>query len=156
MSITIKLLAEQPEATPPLAQLWYDELGKQWIPNASVEKAQATYAAHVNRDIMPLTYVAFQQQQAVGMISLRDNDGIRPDLAPWIGSLIVAKAARRQGLGEKLIEVAKQHARQAGYDKLYLFALDPSLPAWYQRLGWQTIGMDKLYHHPVTVMETTI
>jgi hypothetical protein len=38
-------------------------------------------------------------------------------------------------------------------EKLYLFAFDPTLPAYYERLGWRKIGMDEFKSHHVTVME---
>jgi hypothetical protein len=34
-----------------------------------------------------------------------------------------------------------------------LFAFDPAVPKYYERLGWKKIGMDEFKSHPVTVME---
>lgn len=39
-----------------------------------------------------------------------------------------------------------------GFKNLYLFAFDPTIPEYYSRLGWRTIGMDEFKGHPVTVM----
>lgn len=153
LDLEIELLAHHPEHVPALAKLWFNELGKQWIPNSSVERAEQTYQEHLNSEDLPLTLVAIDGNNPIAMVSLRDNDGIREDLTPWLGSLIVHPDYRRIGVGEKLIDLTKHLARSMGYEKLYLFALDPALPDWYQRLGWKKIGMDKLYHHPVTVME---
>lgn len=154
--LEFKLLADCPEQIPALAQLWLSEIGTSWIPNASLEGAIETYLTHLNRKTMPLTFVALHDGVAVAMASLRDNDGIREDLTPWLGSLIVDPAYRRQGLGEYMIELTIQHAKKLGFAKLYLFALDQTIPEWYQKLGWATIGTDQLYHHPVTVMQLTI
>ena len=38
----------------------------------------------------------------------------------------------------------------------YLFAFDPTIPEYYGRLGWRTIGMDEFKSHPVTVMEVAL
>lgn len=152
----IKLLADCPEHVPALAQLWYSELGQEWIPKSSVAKAVTVYNEHLNTDAMPLTYVAIINNEPIGMVSLRDNDGIRDDLTPWLGSLIVHPDYRSQGIGNMLIEVTKQRASEMGYTTLYLFALDRMIPNWYKKLGWHYIGMDKLYHHPVTVMEIEV
>lgn len=37
-----------------------------------------------------------------------------------------------------------------------LFAFDPTMPEYYERLGWRKIGMDELKSHPVTVMEVEL
>jgi len=156
LKLEIKLLADCPEYIPQLAQLWFNEIGKQWIPNASVERAMETYKTHLNHESMPLTFVAIVDNNPVAMTSLRENDGIREDLTPWLGSLIVHPYFRRQRVGERLIDLTKERARAMGYEKLFLLALDPSIPNWYTRLGWLYIDTDKLYHHPVTVMEINV
>ncbi len=87
------------------------------------------------------------------MCSLRENDGIRPDLMPWLGSLVVDPNYQKQGIGKQLIDATKEKAKQLGFKQLFLFALDPLIPNYYQTLGWQTIGMDQFKGNPVTVME---
>lgn len=156
INLEIKLLVQCPEHIPSLAQLWFDEIGRHWIPNASLEHAEKTYTAHMNSERLPLTLVAVLNGKPIGMASLRENDGIREDLTPWLGSLIVHPDYRRQGVGEELINLVKDRARQMGFEKLYLLALDPGIPEWYKRLGWTYIDTDKLYHHPVTVMEIEV
>lgn len=153
LDLEIELLADYPEHIPELSKLWFNELGQKWIPNASVERAVETYTNHLNSENLPLTFIVLENKKPIAMVSVRDNDGIRDDLTPWLGSLIVHPDYRCLGVGEKLIELSKQLAKSMSFNKLYLFALDPDLPDWYQRLGWKKIGMDKLYHHPVTVME---
>ena len=152
----IQLLADCKEHIPALSQLWFDELGQKWIPNASIERAQVVYQTHLNKDQLPLTWVAIYQDHPIGMVSLRSNDGIREGLMPWLGSLIIHPDYRRQKIGEKLIEVTKENAKKMGYQTLYLFALDLTIPTWYTKLGWESIGVDQLYHHPVTVMKINL
>lgn len=154
--LEIKLLADCPHQIPQLAQLWFDELGRIWIPNASAEHAIQVYETHINTQHLPLTFVATHGEHPIAMVSLRNNDGIRADLTPWLGSLIVHPHYRRKKIGETLIHITKQCAKAMGFEKLYLFALDPNLPDWYTRLGWQMIGMDTLHQHPVTVMEIEV
>ncbi len=38
----------------------------------------------------------------VGMVSLRNNDGIRRDLTPWLGSLVVNPAYRQRNVGNTI------------------------------------------------------
>lgn len=151
--IDIKLLADCPYCVPELARLWFSEIGERWIPNANVEKAKQKYIEHMNSDELPLTFVAIDKHQPIGMASLRANDGIRDDLTPWLGSVIVKPDYRQQGIATALIEKVKQQAQDMGFDKLYLFMLDHALLNWYKKIGWQVIGHDQLFEHPVIVMK---
>lgn len=154
--LNVKLLADCKEHIPALAKLWYDELGKKWVPKASVKSAIETYTEHCNRKETPLTLVAEYNGQPIGMVSLRDNDGIRPDLAPWLGSLIVHPDYRQMGFGELLVEKTLQQALKMGFTRLYLFVLDATLPEWYKQLGWMDVAKDHYHQHPVTVMEIAL
>ncbi len=55
-----------------------------------------------------------------------------------------------------LIDVTVLKAKELGFEKLYLFAFDPTIPEYYERLGWKQIGMDEFKSHPVTVMEVEL
>jgi GNAT superfamily N-acetyltransferase len=151
-AIEVKLLADCQEFIPQLAVLWYEGISKHWVPTASVVRAQENLKKHLNRDSFPLTFVAIYQGQPVGMASLRDNDGIRDDLTPWLGSLVVLPDYQSYGIGKLLIDRIKECANTAGFKKLYLLAFDSAIPTWYTQLGWQEIGDDHLFGHPVAVM----
>ncbi|MDP3560391.1 MAG: GNAT family N-acetyltransferase, partial [Legionellaceae bacterium] len=71
-------------------------------------------------------------------------------------SLIVDSAYQKKGIGGMLIDATKQKAIEMHFEKLYLFAFDPTLPVYYARFGFNKIGMDEFKGHPVTVMETTL
>lgn len=154
--IEIKFLTECKDQIPDLAILWYEQISKHWVPNASIERAKENLLKHTNQNQMPLTLVALQNGKAVGMASLRENDGIRSDLAPWLGSLVVDPNYRQQKIGERLINAIKQVALKFGYKKLYLLAFDSTIPNWYAKLGWQPISDDRLFGHTVAVMDTEL
>lgn len=156
LDLEIKFLSECPEYIPSLAQLWFSEIGKPWIPNANIAKAEQTYREHANADKLPLTFVAIYDNQPIAMASLRTDDGLGEHFTPWFGSLIVHPDYRRKGVGETLIDFSKWQAKRMGFNKLHLLALDPTLPNWYAKLGWKFVGMDKLFQHPVTVMAIDI
>lgn len=151
--IKIDLLKNQLHTLPDLAQMWHEGLGRMWLPDVSIAEALRRFSAHANADKMPLTFVALHEGQAVGMCSLRENDGIRPDLTPWLGSLAVRADFRQQGIARKLIAVVKQEAKKMGFSALYLFTFDLSIPHYYESLGWQIIDSDHFKGHPVTVMK---
>jgi N-acetylglutamate synthase-like GNAT family acetyltransferase len=101
---------------------------------------------------MPLTLVALEDGKPVGMASLRETDGIRPGVSPWLGSLVVNPEYRGKRYGQGVIDAVKSQARLLGHETLYLLAFDPTIPDWYASLGWQNIGYDELFGHRVTVM----
>jgi len=55
-----------------------------------------------------------------------------------------------------LVDAAVEKAKELGFEKLYLFALDPTIPEYYRRLGWKKIDMDEFKSHPVTLMEISL
>lgn len=154
--IEIKLLADFLQHIPALAEIWHEQISRHWVPNASVEKAKQNLIKHANDEQLPMTFVALDNDQPVGMASLRENDGIQPDRTPWLGSLVVDPAYRKQKIGEKLIDVVKQRAALLGYPKLYLLAFDETISTWYTSLGWKSIGTDELFGHSVAVMDINL
>lgn len=151
--IKIDLLKNHPGAIDLLAKIWYQVLGSIWVPDIPIDRVKQRFVEHLNGDSIPLTFVALLNDKPVGMSSLRESDGIRPDLMLWLGSLVVAPDYQKQGIGEKLINATKEKARQLGFEQLFLFAFDPTIPEYYRKLGWQKIGLDHFTEHPVTVME---
>lgn len=147
------LLKNHPESIPELVRIWHEVLGSIWVPDVSLEQVEKNLNNHLNEDGLPLTYVAFYDQKPIGMCSLRITDGILPELTPWLGSLVVYPRFQNQGIGKQLIDLIKQKAQQLGFQKLYLFAFDPTIPDYYKRLGWKIIGTDIFKNQPITIME---
>jgi len=151
--ITIDLLKNHPESIARLAAIWHEVLGKIWAPDVMIQSVMQKYTNHLNENILPITFVALDGVTPVGMCSLRENDGIMPNITPWLGSLVVDPAYQKQGIGNMLIDATKNKAKTLGFEKLYLFAFDPTIPDYYAKHGWCTIGMDEFKGHKVTVME---
>ncbi len=156
MNIRIAYLKNRPDAIPALANIWHSVLGRIWVPDIPIERIEQRFCEHLNNESLPITFVAFDGDKLVGGVSLRENDGIRPDLMPWLGSLVVDAAYQKRGIGGLLIDATKQKAIELQFEKLYLFAFDPTLPNYYERHGFNHIGMDSFKGYAVTVMETTL
>jgi len=150
--IKIDLLKNHPEVIPELSNIWHEVLGKIWMPEIGIEEIEFLYYEELTRD-MPLTYIALDGDISVGSCTLQLNDTVRPDLGPWIESLVVDPKYQKQGIGKMLLDVTAEKAKELGFEKLYLFAFDPTIIKYYQRFGWKTIGMDEFKSYPVTVME---
>lgn len=152
----IDLLKNHPEAVPQLAHIWHEVLGKIWLPDLPIEYINGLIGSWVNEDSLPLAHVAIIDGEVIGIASLQAECGIRPDLTPWLGSLIVDPKYQKQGIGKMLIDATVQKAKELGFEKLHLFTFDPALPKYYERLGWKSIGMDEFRDHPVTVMQVEL
>lgn len=152
--IKIELLKNHPLTIPAIAHIWHDVLGKIWMPEIGIEEIESGYYEELNEDL-PLAYVALYDGIPVGTCSLQSDGGIRPDLKPWLGDLVVDAKYQKQGIGKLLLDAAKTKAKELGYAKLYLFTFDPTTAEYYQRLGWVKIGNDEFKSKPVTVMEIT-
>lgn len=150
--IKTDLLKNHPLAIPILANIWHEVLGKIWMPDIGIEEIESLYYEELKQD-MPITYIALYGAIPVGSCTLQLNDDVRPDLGPWIGDLVVDPKYQKQGIGKMLIDVTAKKAKELGFEKIYLFAFDPTIPEYYQRIGWKKIGMDEFKSHPVTVME---
>jgi GNAT superfamily N-acetyltransferase len=150
--IKIDLLKNHPEAIPELSNIWHEVLGKIWMQEIGIEEIESLYYEELNQG-MPLTYIALYGETSVGSCTLELNCDIRPDLGPWIGDLVVDPKYQKQGIGKMLLNVAVEKAKELGFERLYLFTFDPTIPEYYRRLGWKIIGMDEIKYHPVTVME---
>ncbi len=153
--IIIDLLKNHPASIPKCAEIWHEVLGKIWCPGIRIEEIESWYYERLNHD-MPLAYVALYDDVPVGTCSLQLNEGIRSDLAPWLGDLVVARPYQKQGIGKMLSDASKKKAAELGFRKLYLFAFDQITSDYYTRLGWKKIGMDEYKLHPVTVMEVML
>lgn len=150
--ITIERLKKHPESIPRCAEIWHEVLGKIWMPEFGIEEIESLYYEELKHD-MPLTYIALDGGIPVGSCTLELNGSIRPDLGPWIGDLVVDPKYQRQGVGKMLLNATIEKAKELGFEKVYLFAFDPTIPEYYGRLGWRKISMDEFKSHPVTVME---
>ncbi|PIK38085.1 putative N-acetyltransferase 6-like [Apostichopus japonicus] len=76
-----------------------------------------------------------------------------------IETVVIQKERRGQGLGRKLIELAEDHARNQGYDAIYLFTTDKE--KFYERLGYDyckpvnTLGAQMLENCAVEMKTNT-
>ncbi len=154
MPITIKYLAQHPEFIPICANWAFSSWGK-YNPEASLQKSIDGFTKHCQQDALPLTLIATLDDQLVGMVSLRNDDGMKNEFLPWLGSLYVAEDFRRNQIAQKLIEASKIKALELGYKQLYLLTFTEELSAWYACLGWSFVKRDILFENSVIIMQTT-
>lgn len=151
--ITIDLLRNHQDIIPQVAKLWWDGFGSMWQPDISVDEIESFYLNEMEAEELPITFVALDNGIPIGMCSLSANDGIRPDLTPWLASAFVDEAYRGTGVGKQLVMAILKQARTLGFPSLYLYIFEQSLSDYYARFGFQQIAVDTYDNLPVIVMQ---
>jgi len=108
--VRISYLIEHPEYIPQLAQWLFQEWGS-ILRDETLEARIDKLMAHLNRDRLPIAWVAHANGQLLGTAALRvhDLEG-REDLTPWLGGVFVAARFRRRGIGAALCRTVEDKA----------------------------------------------
>ena len=132
--IQIDYLADHPKLISQLSPMLLEQW-REMLPEDTIATREAKLRRHLNRDTLPIAWVAHVDGAACGMAALREQDlhGYQ-DRTPWLGGVFVAEPFRRHGLGAALCQTVETNARAMGYTTLYLFTLDKQ--DWYVRQGW--------------------
>src|ERR1041385_4998794 len=98
----ISYLIEYPQYIPKLAQ-WLFEEWSAILGEKTLETRIGKLNAHMNRDQLPIAWIAHADGELLGTAALRvhDLEG-REDLTPWLGGVYVGKQFRRRGIGQAL------------------------------------------------------
>ena len=90
-----------------------------------------------HKDALPVRFVAKAGIKCVGTVSLVQNDLLYRDYAPWLASLYVDPAHRKQGVGRALVDRAKAAAASMGFSDIYLRTEHAG--GYYEKLGWEYV-----------------
>src|SRR5687767_12778341 len=109
------------------------------IPEDTLADRVAKFERHMNRDVLPIAWVAYRGDSLLGTAALRprDLDGWN-HLTPWLGGVYVLPAHRRNGVGAALCGRVEDEARGRGYDQIFLFTRDRQ--SWYRSMGWALLA----------------
>ncbi|PPU39556.1 MAG: N-acetyltransferase [Oxalobacteraceae bacterium] len=131
----IACVADTPELLPAIARAHLQAFGS-LLPDWNFDEALSELRSHTRDGVIPTTWVALDQAQWLGSVSLLENDDARIwQWSPWLASLYVHRQARGQGIGGALVTHCVQAAARMGVPALYLYC-QPALAPYYQRLGW--------------------
>src|SRR6185436_12693110 len=117
--VRIGYLIEHPEYIPQLAQWLFEQWGA-ILGEKTIEARIKKLNAHMNRDELPIAWVAHANGQLLGTAALRvhDLEG-REDLTPWLGGVFVGSQFRRRGIGASLCTRVEDEARSRKIETLY-------------------------------------
>ncbi len=156
MNLIIEPLNNHPAAIPVAAEWHFREWGHT-DPGGTLESWTAGMAQHAGASEIPGKLVALSGGRPVAVVCLVRDDmpgyGPAAGLTPWIKGLYVAPAARRQGIGARLVRRCEAWAASLGHRDLYLYTQrDSPAQSLYESLGWQIIGTGHFEEIDVTVM----
>lgn len=146
----IEWIGDCPACVPILAR-WHVAAFADVLATWTIDEAAFELRGHVARLAVPTTWVAFEEDQVVGSVSLLNSDLPAPDrYAPWLATLFVAPQASGRGIGASLVRRAVAEATTLGLPALHLWT--PKHADFYSRLGWQSLGAERYGGIAVTLM----
>jgi GNAT superfamily N-acetyltransferase len=150
----ITYLADHPEYLPIVARWAHGKWGHR-PPARTVEQTEAGFRTRLNRDHIPLTLIALEGEQPLGMASIFVQDmSIRPELTPWLAAVFVAPDQRGKGIGSALVQAIEAKAHELGVTRLYLFT--PDKQSFYARLGWSPVEWAEYRTERVLIMQKAL
>jgi GNAT superfamily N-acetyltransferase len=147
----IEPLANCPEAISTLAQWICDEWPYEGRTRGEIE---TQLRENLNRDRLPITWIARSGEDVIGTVSLDLSDLPLPayaELSPWLASLYVIAPARGRGVGLALVNHALDFARSRSIATVYLWT--PGSTKLYEKCGWKIFGASSYADRPITLMQ---
>lgn len=94
-------------------------------------------------------FVAKVDQKIAGSVQYEDQDG-----TAYLSQMASLPTYRSQGIGKKLLRAAEESAKQEGFAKIQLTAMnEKGLPAYYEKQGYIEVGTKKRPTYTLTIME---
>jgi hypothetical protein len=158
-SLRLELLKNCPEVIPTLVEWEYNDWHL-YDTSLTREALVEEFNHSLNDDKLPLTFVTFRDDIAIGVISLMERG--EPEFCdledgnPWGGSFHVIETERAKGLGEIMSTALVKVAKNLGYQKIHFFTSNPLVVKWYTSRGAQILGTRPYRNHTITMMEFPI
>ena len=148
--VFIDYLANHPNLIPLLSQWNYDMWGY-LDPSNTPDKNAEQLRQSANLRQIPTCFVAIEDSQLLGSAGLIISDlSIRPELTPWLASVLVGEAYRNRGIGSALVQRVMEEAATLEVETLHL--ITPDKQNFYTRLGWTAIEDLDYRNELVTLM----
>lgn len=146
----ITYLANHLQHVATVARWVMDEWGHD-SPSMTLESLEERFRANLNRDTIPLTLLAIDEDRPLGTASLVFYDmKDRQDLSPWLAAVYVLPEYRGRGIGSKLVKSIELLSATFEVEKLYLFT--PDRESFYARMNWTVLERTRYREKDVVIM----
>lgn len=134
----ISLLADKPHESKVIAQWYFDEWAS-IAPDMTIGQVHEKVSKAINRDQVPLTVLAHQNNELVGVaeLKLRENKNYH-EYKHWLGGIFVNSDYRGQGISNILINKVKENAIRLGVECLHLQCENHNV-ALYKKHGFNVL-----------------
>lgn len=138
-AISIDRLTRHPDALDPVARWIHQEWGA--FSGRSLEQTRARFSDEGAWGGLPMTFVALDGADPLGIASLRERDSVDwdPGRAPWICNVYVAPSARGRGIAARLCRRLEDAALELGFPAIFL-ASKVAEGSVYERIGYRVYG----------------
>ena len=138
MNYRIVAVSDHPEMAPAVAEWLLDAFRHDLSPSHDELTAQLLAQKAPSEE----TFILLSDDVPVGTASLVKNDlPSRPDLTPWLASVLVRPQFRGKGYSAPLIKHVVAAATAAAVKVLWLYTW--SAEPLYARLGWERAGLER-------------
>jgi predicted N-acetyltransferase YhbS len=135
--ITIDFLVDHLDTIPTLTK-WFRDQWSDYFANWSDEDMMKDFLEDVSRNSLPSRLVAFESNELVGTIVLRESEAeTLPERQPELGGLYVVESYRGHGIGTELVRAGMKLAHEQGYSTIS--ATTVKAAGILERLGWEFI-----------------
>lgn len=146
----IKYLVEVQDYLPEISMWLYNQWGVKHDDSSPADWVKELQQ-RLNKDELPMTFVAVRGEKPIGTSSLVECDmETKSELTPWLADVYVPPEERAQGIATKLVQRINEEAKKLGYDKYYLFTRQAT--GFYLKLGWEIIETTTYKGKKVDVM----
>lgn len=160
MQLEITPLKNSPEYFSQVTLWHHQECERQGL-KSTLKLRRERLVKHIQSQSIPKTFIATLNDELVGCVSLVNyaygRDSVRAKItdAPlWLSNLFVQPNFRNQGIGNLLIEKAKQYAKELQLSELWLTAAE--FTEFYRRRNWEITRKTRLGGKQVNVMRIDI
>ncbi len=132
----------------PKASKKLKEFNKREWPDANIEHFGHSSDWNTKHFILE----AYEKSELIGTLGMKTEGGVS-----YIGTMLVAKSRRRNGVGKELMEKAKEIARQEHTHKIYLqTGKDWESVKFYEKLGYKITSELKNHYFNQDFIELTL
>jgi RimJ/RimL family protein N-acetyltransferase len=132
--ITIGFLADYHYTIPTLIK-WFREQWPDYHADMSEAEMEQDFLEDASCDRLPIRLVAFESNELVGTIILRDQNDKLGEFQPELGGLYVVESHRGHGVATELVRAGMKLALNQGYKTV--FATTVVAAGILERLGWE-------------------